>query len=309
MEPSNSKPYNLPSDAVWFITGCSSGIGQALAETILNTSNRVVATARNVSALSSLPSHERILKLKLDVTSIPSIDAAIDAAMARFGRIDVLVNNAGHGLAGDTEVAGDAEARALMDVNFWGMVDATKRAIGIMRDENPKTGQQGGVILNISSIGGYMGFPGQAFYHASKFAMEGFAESLARELPNIWNIHLSNIEPGGVETNFATTSLKNFKNRHPAYDDPSFPANVLMKFRDNKENRKYWAEPRMVAEAIYRVTSRGQRIPIRVPLGADAYGMIANEIESVKKDLEEMKEISLGVGDPKQLESLSFMKK
>ena len=131
-----------------------------------------------------------MLKVELDVTSLKSIGAAIDATLAKFGRIDVVVNNAGYTLAGDTEAAEDADSRAVLDTNFWGMVDVSKKAIGIMRDVNPKSGQQGGVIVNISSMGGWSGYPGQAFYHASKFAMEGWAESVAKELPAAWNSEL-----------------------------------------------------------------------------------------------------------------------
>ena len=115
---------------------------------------------------------------------IPSIETALSDTLAKFGRIDVLVNNAGYTLVGDTEVAGDEESRMLFDTNFWGMVNITKRVLGIMREKNPK---QGGVILNISSMGGFIGFPGSAFYHASKFAMEGWTEAVAKELPVEWN--------------------------------------------------------------------------------------------------------------------------
>ena len=154
------------------VTGCSSGIGEALAQHIANIDNRVVATARNPTSLSNIPDGENVLKLPLDVTSIESIESALSATLSYFHRIDVVVNNAGYTLAGDTEAAGDAEARALMDTNFWGMVDVTKRALGIMRDENTKNGgQQGGVVLNVSSMGGWFGFPACSFYHASKFAM------------------------------------------------------------------------------------------------------------------------------------------
>ncbi|KAL8951314.1 MAG: hypothetical protein Q9222_002713 [Ikaeria aurantiellina] len=111
----------------------------------------------------------------------------MDATLARFSRIDVVVNNAGYTLAGDTEAAQDGESRAVFDTNFWGMVDVSKRALAIFRDENPKTGQQGGVVVNVSSLGGWAGFPGQAFYYASKFAMEGWTESVAKELPSSWN--------------------------------------------------------------------------------------------------------------------------
>ena len=146
-----------------------------------------MATARRASTLASLPSHDRVLKLELDVTSLPSIAAALCLTLEKFGRIDVVVNNAGYTLAGDTEGAQDDESRAVFDTNFWGMVDVSKKALGIFRDENPKTGQQGGVIVNVSSVGGWSGFPGQSFYHASKFAMEGWTESVAKELPASWN--------------------------------------------------------------------------------------------------------------------------
>ncbi|KAI0145411.1 short-chain dehydrogenase [Xylariaceae sp. FL1272] len=309
MVASNQKPYHLPQNAVWFITGCSSGIGQSLSQFLAESaSNRVVATARNISSLKTIPDTDRVLKLQLDVTSQQSIDDALAATLDKFSRIDIVVNNAGYTLAGDTEAAGDAEARAVMDTNFWGMVDVTKKSLGIMREINPKSGQQGGVIVNISSMGGWTGFPGHAFYHASKFAMEGFTEAVAKELPSDWNIHLTNMEPGGVKTNYATTSLKPMAKRHPAYDQPNFPTNVLMGYLQSEQGRAMWAEPRDIAAAIYRVVSQGERIPIRVPLGPDAWGMIAKDLEDTKADLEDVKSISLSVGDEKQLDTLEFLK-
>ncbi|KAI1343500.1 NAD(P)-binding protein [Xylariaceae sp. FL0016] len=310
MDASNTKPYHLPSDAVWFITGCSSGIGGALAKLVANSSNRLAATARNVGALADISDGPNTLKLALDVTSIQSIDTALKDTLAKFGRIDVVVNNAGYTLVGDTEATGDQESRLLMDTNFWGMVDVTKRALGILRDENQKNGgQQGGVVLNVSSMGGFIGYPAGAFYHASKFAMEGWTEAVAKELPTDWNIHLCNIEPGGVKTNYVTSSLKKMVSRHPAYADPSYPANLLRSYLEREENRAAFADAGDVAAAMYRVVSRGQRIPIRVALGPDSFGMISREIDNVKRDLDEMKEISLSVGDPKQLETINFLRK
>ncbi|KAL8668514.1 MAG: hypothetical protein Q9168_006861 [Polycauliona sp. 1 TL-2023] len=270
------------------VTGCSSGIGQALAQLVAQSPTaRIVATARNISTLDIIPSSPRVLKLQLDVTSIPSITSALRTTMDKFGRVDVVVNNAGYTLAGDTEGAEDGESRAVMDTNFWGMVDVTKQALGIMRDENPKTGQQGGVIVNVSSMGGWSGFPGQAFYHA---------------------IHLTNIEPGGVKTNYATSSLKPMAKRHSAYSHPSAPTNQLLSYMQSEQGRSMWAEPSALAAAIYQVVGRGSRIPIRVPLGADAWGMINADLEEIKKDLEELKEVSLGVGDEEQLETVGFLK-
>ncbi|OBT82193.1 hypothetical protein VE02_09634 [Pseudogymnoascus sp. 03VT05] len=311
MNGSNPKPYHLPTDGVWFITGCSSGIGQSLARLIAKSPNRIVATARNPASLSAILDGANVLKLALDVTSTSSIEAALSETLTKFGRIDVVVNNAGYTLVGDTEAAGNEESRALFDTNFWGMVDVAKKAVGIMRDQNARgDGQQGGVILNVSSMGGFMGFPGSSFYHASKFAMEGWTEAVAKELPVEWNIHLCNIEPGGVKTNYATSSLKTMaKGRHPAYADPTHPTNALLGYMGKEENRCSWAEPDAIAAAMYRLISRGHRIPIRVPLGADAYGMITMDIESIKKDLDEFKEISLSVGEAKQLESINFLQK
>src|ERR1700753_4190905 len=129
------------------VTGCSSGIGEALAKYVANTSNRLVATARNPASLSDIPDRDSILKLQLDVTSIPSIESALAKTLSQFGRIDIVVNNAGYTLPEDTEAAVAAESRSLMDTNFWGMVDVTKRSLQIMREENPKNGgQRGGVI-------------------------------------------------------------------------------------------------------------------------------------------------------------------
>ncbi|KAI0883877.1 NAD(P)-binding protein [Annulohypoxylon maeteangense] len=310
MDASNTKPYNLPSDAVWFITGCSSGIGESLAKLIARSPNRLVATARNPASLSYIEDGPDTLKLTLDVTSKTAIEEAISKTLAKFGRIDVLVNNAGFELIGDTESSTDEEAHLEMNTNFWGTVNATKIVLGIMRDENPKNGgQQGGVIINVSSMGGFMGFPGGAFYHASKFAVEGWTESVAKELPTEWNIHFCIIEPGGTETNFATSSLREMSHRHPAYTNPKYPTNSLLSHMRNAENRKHWTRPDAVATAIYKLVSEGKRIPIRIPFGADAFGMISLDIENIKKDLEEFKEISLGVGALEQMDSITFLKK
>ncbi|KAI0831587.1 NAD(P)-binding protein [Hypoxylon sp. FL0890] len=307
METPAPKPYNLPADAVWFITGCSSGIGLALAQHIATKtpSQRVVATARNLASLSfsssGLPDTPNVLKLALDVTSPTSIVAAFEEACQRFRRVDVVVNNAGYNLMGDAESSpfGNADARRLLDTNFWGAVDVTKQALSVFRDINPASGQQGGVIVNVTSMGGFLGSPGNAFYHASKFALEGFAESVAKEVSPDWNIHIVNVEPGGVRTNYTTSSLKRMP-RHPAYvEDPNCATNGMLAFMDDAKAHEVFAKPEEVAEAIYRVVGSGRRIPIRVPLGRDAWGMIMKEVERVKEDLLECREISCAMGDQK----------
>lgn len=147
-----------------------------------------MSTARKLSALSYLPDDKpNVLKLQLDVTMQHSVDEAIAATLHRFGRIDVVVNNAGYTLYGDAENAAEEDSRQVFETNFWGMVRTMKHALSIFRDENPKTGQQGGVVLNVSSLGGRVAFAGNSFYHATKFAMEGFTESISREVRPDWN--------------------------------------------------------------------------------------------------------------------------
>lgn len=169
-------------------------MGLSLAKHIAaHPTQRVVATARNTAALKgNLPEGPRVHLVALDVKSADSIKAAFDSAVAKFGRIDVVVNNAGYGLMGDTEsfVVNDDDlekARGVVETNFWGTAQVSAHAVRVFRDENPKSGQIGGVVLNVTSIGGFAGFPGSAFYHASKFAVEGFTEGLSKEVRSDWN--------------------------------------------------------------------------------------------------------------------------
>ncbi|KAI0865543.1 retinol dehydrogenase 8 [Xylaria cubensis] len=303
--------YTLPSDAVWFITGCSSGIGAALATRLATqTSNRVVATARQVSALSYLPDDApNVLKVALDVTSLEAIDAAFKKAVERFGRVDVVVNNAGYTVMGDTEAATAKEARDLFDTNFWGAVDVTKRALSVLRDENPKTGQQGGVILFVSSMGGFITTPGGAFYHASKFAMEGFAESVAKELDPAWNIHLSILEPGGTTTEYLGRSFKYMATRHPAYAAPHMSTNAMLGLLGNEELLKNFSSADDIARGMWELLTRGQSIPIRVPLGEDAWDYVVAETDNVKKELDSLREFSRSFGGGMRSEEKAVLNK
>ncbi|KAF2192663.1 short-chain dehydrogenase/reductase-like protein SDR [Zopfia rhizophila CBS 207.26] len=312
-----SAHYTLPTDAVWFITGCSSGIGQTLATYIASTTtNRVIATARNSSSLSFIPSTPNVLKLTLDVTSQISIQTALTTSLQHFGRIDIFINNAGYGLMGDTEAVSDSDARAQMDTNFWGAVDITKTALPILREENPKTGQKGGVIIQVTSLGGRLAFPGNAFYHASKFALEGFTEAVSKELPADWNIHFCLIEPGGVKTNYATTSLASIA-PHPAYTDPKLPTNVLRAYKSSPEAMKNWADPKVVVERLYEVVRDGVEgcnggkggIPFRLPLGSDSWGMQRLAMEEGLKEFGVLEGTSLSISGKEQMESIKFLRK
>jgi NAD(P)-dependent dehydrogenase (short-subunit alcohol dehydrogenase family) len=295
----------IPENAVWLITGCSSGLGQSLSE-LLEQSNkyRVVATARQLSALSYLADSPNILKLELDVTSQASIDAAVDAALEKFGRIDVLVNNAGYGFMGDAEGTSDAEARAVMDTNFWGAVNMTKAVLPVFRDVNPAG--DGGVVVMVSSMGGFIGFPGSTYYHASKFAMEGFTESVAKEMFPEWNIRFMILEPGGVKTKYA--SGLRYSKRHPAYLDPKGPTNQLMSYIQTPGIGDIWGDAVLVVKAVVKVVSSDD-IPFRLPMGSDAWGFMKAEVQSLDKELEKWKSVSESSSAEEHVESLEFLKK
>ncbi|KAE9371997.1 NAD(P)-binding protein [Stipitochalara longipes BDJ] len=296
---------SIPENAVWLITGCSSGLGQSLS-TLLEESKSycVVATARRLSALSYLPSSPNVLKLELDVTSQASIDAAVAAAVEKFGRINVLVNNAGYGLMGDAEGMSDAEAREIMDTNFWGAVNMTKAVLPVFRDVN--LAGEGGVVVMVSSMGGFIGFPGSTYYHASKFAMEGFTESVSKEMLPEWNIRFLILEPGGVKTGYA--SGMRYSKRHPAYLDPRGPTNQLIAYIQTPGVQDAWGEAELVVKALVKVVASGD-IPFRLPMGSDAWGLMKAEVQNIDKELEKWKLVSESSSSREQMQSVEFLKK
>ncbi|KAN0110158.1 NAD(P)-binding protein [Hyaloscypha variabilis] len=295
----------IPENAVWLITGSSSGLGQSLS-TLLEQSKkyRVVATARRLSALSYLPSGPKVLKLELDVTSQASISAAVAAAVEKFGRIDVLVNNAGYGLMGDAEGTPDAAARQIMDTNFWGAVDMTKAVLPVFRDVNPAG--EGGVVVMVSSMGGFIGFPGSTYYHASKFAMEGFTESVSKEMFPEWNIRFLILEPGGVKTGYA--SGIRYSERHPAYLDPKGPTNQLIAYIQTPGVQDAWGDAGLVVKALVKVVASDD-IPFRLPMGSDAWGLMKAEIQGIDKELDKWKSVSESSSGREQMESVKFLEK
>ncbi|KAJ0360205.1 hypothetical protein COL26b_014145 [Colletotrichum chrysophilum] len=266
MNPVNTKPYNLPADATWLITGCSSGIGKALATLIASKpSHRLIATGRKPADLSYLSDdNPNILKLALDVTSPTSVNAAFESAVEHFGKdfhLDAVVNNAGYSLSGDTESATEEETHLEMETLFFGTARVSTRAIGVMR-QHPE--HRGGVIFNISSLAGQVGLPGHAYYHASKWAVEGWSESVAREMHPDWN----------------------------TYAASDMPARALERYVNAGLKMGMGAEPSAIADAIYGIASRGEKIPLRVPLVATAWKMIKGKFDSFLPELEAVKDIS-----------------
>ncbi|KAK3217006.1 hypothetical protein GRF29_1g1630795 [Pseudopithomyces chartarum] len=304
-------PYQLPKDAVWLITGCSSGLGYALCEHLTkNTSSRVVATARKPSTLESLPTGPNILKLPLDVTSDSSIADALTTTLKQFGRIDVVVNNAGYSVMGDTETMDMDQARGVMEANFWGAVRVTQRVLPILRESNPKTGVKGGLVVQITSMGGRLAFAGNTFYHAAKFALEGFTEGLAKEMPPEWGIRFLCVEPGGVKTRYAETATSGFDTsaRLEVYKNPNTPTNQLLKYKESPEATKNWAEPERVVQVLFEFVERGGEMPLRLPLGSDSWGMQKHALEQGIKELDQLKDVSNSTSGEEQLASIEFLK-
>ncbi len=202
----------LPADPVWFITGCSTGFGRALAERVLARGWRVVATARDAARVTDLAdgADDRVLALALDVTDPAQVAAAVTTAEARFGRIDVLVNNAGYGYQASIEEGEDDEIRAQFEANVFGLFALTRAVLPGMRTRGS------GHVINITSVAGLVGFPGSGYYAASKHAVEGFTDALAAEGAPI-GIHATCVEPGPFRTDWAGRSLRQTPVRIDAY--------------------------------------------------------------------------------------------
>jgi NAD(P)-dependent dehydrogenase (short-subunit alcohol dehydrogenase family) len=188
---------------VWFITGTSKGFGRVWAEAALARGDRVAATARNVTALAPLLERygKQVAAITLDVADKAAVAAAIAEAHARFGRLDVVINNAGYGLFGTIEEVSEAEAREQIETNLFGALWVTQEALPIMR------AQGSGHIIQISSIGGVNAFPTVGLYHASKWGLEGFSQSLAAEVAE-FGIKVTIVEPGGYATEWGSASAK-----------------------------------------------------------------------------------------------------
>jgi NAD(P)-dependent dehydrogenase (short-subunit alcohol dehydrogenase family) len=186
---------------VWFITGTSKGFGRIWAEAALERGDRVVATARNVDAIADLADEhgDAVLALPLDVTDKAAVDAAIAAAHERFGRLDVVVNNAGYGLFGTIEEVSEEQARAQIETNLFGALWVTKAALPILRE------QGSGHIIQVSSIGGVQAFPTVGLYHASKWGLEAFSQSLAAEVAG-FGVKVTIVEPTGYTTDWSGPS-------------------------------------------------------------------------------------------------------
>lgn len=268
-------------DRVWLVTGCSSGFGRELVLAALAAGDRVMATARKPDQLTEFTriGGDRVRTAALDVTDESSIDEAVAATLNEFGRIDVVVNNAGFGAVGAVEEMTMAELRNIFEVMFFGAVAVTKAVLPYLR------AQGGGTIVQMSSQGGQLSPPGVGGYCSAKFALEALSESLAAELTP-FGVRVLIVEPGAFRTEFAGARLQQ-SHRIDAYEASTGAVRSRMDTMDGTQQ----GDPAKAAAAILRVLD-SERPPLRLALGPDAVAAIRAQHERLRADLDAWEEVS-----------------
>lgn len=268
----------------WFITGASRGFGLEITKEALSRGDKVVATARNPQAvLDALPDGgEQLLAVGLDVHRPDQITGAVDEAIARFGRIDVLVNNAGRGLLGAVEEATDDEVRAVFDVNVFGLLAVTRAVLPHLR------AQRSGLVINLSSVGGFVSGPGWGVYSSTKFAVEALSEAMTHELAPL-GIKVVAIEPGPFRTNFLDGSSLGVAANE--IDDYALTSGLTRKWA-SETNYGQEGDPVKAAKIIVDLADRDE-LPERIQLGANAFDRIAEKLARTARDQEAWREIAL----------------
>jgi NAD(P)-dependent dehydrogenase (short-subunit alcohol dehydrogenase family) len=268
---------------VWFITGASRGFGALIAEAALKAGDAVVATARDPNAVTArLGSHERLLATRLDVTSEAEAHEAAGQAVKKFGRIDILVNNAGYGLLGAIEEASAAETSRLFGTNVFGVLGVTRAVLPHMRR------QRSGHVINVSSVGGYTGYPGWGVYGATKFAVEGISEALAAEVAPL-GIKVTVVEPGFFRTDFlddnslVRTALEIEDYHQTVGNTRAHAADV---------NHGQRGDPSKLASAFIALAN-AKNPPLRLPLGSDTVERIEAKNAFVARELADWRSVAV----------------
>ncbi|WP_316829562.1 SDR family NAD(P)-dependent oxidoreductase [Pedobacter aquatilis] len=273
----------MENKKVWFVTGASKGLGLTLVKKLLNKGYAVAATSRNLSDLSqAVGDFENFLPLSVNLLSEESVESAIGQTISKFGKLDVVVNNAGYGMVGALEELTDKESRENFDVNVFGSLNVIRKALPQMRK------QQSGHIFNISSIGGFSGnFPGFGIYCATKFAVAGFTESLAAEVKSL-GIKATVVEPGYFRTEFLTSGSL------------AIPANPIDAYKEVREsqaahqndiNNQQPGDPAKAADVMI-AAAEIENAPLHLFLGPDAYQVANAKIADVQKDMEAWKDLA-----------------
>lgn len=281
-------PTAPQSHPVWFITGCSTGFGRALAQAVIARGWPVVATARDQARIADLADRapDRVLALPLDVTDTAAIAAAVRTAQERFGRIDVLVNNAGYGYQSTAEEGVEAEIRAQFDANVFGLFAMTRAVLPGMRE------RRHGHIINITSVAGLVGFQGSAYYAASKHAVEGFSDALAAEVTAL-GIQVTCVEPGPFRTDWAGRSLRQTPTQIADYAESS--AKRMQATREN--SGKQIGDPDRAAQAMIHITEVDVA-PRHLVLGAFGMKAVTGKLEERLEQIEAWRDVGLSADFP-----------
>lgn len=269
---------------VWFVTGASKGLGLSLVKKLLDDGYSVAATSRNVVDLENAvgASNDKFLPLAMNLLDETDVEHAIKKSVDHFGRIDVVVNNAGYGQVGGLEELTAAEVKASFDVNVFGALHVIRKSLPYLRQ------QKSGHIFNIASVGGFIGtFPGFGIYCATKFAMHGFTESLATEVKP-FGIQVTVVSPGYFRTNFLEPSslqvpkkeMEEYKTVREAQHAHQFSI-----------NGKQMGDPDKAAAALISVANM-KEAPLHLFLGADAYEFVNKKIDSLKESMQSIKELA-----------------
>ena len=275
---------------IWFITGCSTGFGHELAKLVLARGWRAAVTARDKGRLAELVegAGDRVLALDLDVTDATQIKAAVAAAEARFGAIDVLVNNAGYGYQSSVEEGEEEEIREQFEANVFGLFAMTRAVLPGMR------ARRKGHVLNITSVAGFIGFPGSGYYAASKHAVEGFSDALAAEGAPL-GIKVTCIAPGPFRTDWAGRSLRQTPNLIADYADT---AGVRMQGTAEKSGTQA-GDPVRAAAAMVHITEIDHP-PRHLVLGAFGVDFVTRKLQASLDEIGQWKETSTEADFPKE---------
>ena len=273
---------------VWLITGCSTGFGRELARLVLARGWRAVVTARDPATVADLVAghDDRALAIALDVTRRPQIEQVVKAAREKFGRIDVLVNNAGYGYLAAIEEGEDDAVRAMFETNVFGLIDMTKAVLPTMRQ------QKSGLIVNVSSIGGIASFAATGYYHATKYAVEGMSESLAIEVKPL-GIAVLLVEPGPFRTNWAGPSIKQSAVRIDAYAATAGERRKQTAARSGNQA----GDPVRAAQAIIDA-ALSDTPPLRLLLGKAALELGRKKVDALTRDFDAWESTTLGADYP-----------
>lgn len=268
---------------VWFITGASRGLGAAIAKAALAAGDNVVASGRRLEPLHEMFAEygDRVIAVPLDVSNEVQALAAAETAVAQFGRIDILVNNAGYGQLAPFEDNFSTDADNQFATNVFGVFNVTRAVLPVMRQ------QRSGHVFNVSSMGGILGMGGAALYCASKFAVEGFSESLAQEVAQ-FGIHVTLVEPGVFRTDFLDDSSAVFGARG-LEDYAAFTAKV--KGASAAYNHQQTGNPAKLGEALVKLAN-SEKPPLRYVAGSDAYEQVTGKLRKMLGEIEEYRELS-----------------